>query len=537
MIIPRLIRWLNPQRMLALARRLGPESEYLVLPDQRLTRREAFDNVDRLAAGLQAMGVQKGDRVAALLPAGPESVYSLFVPWMLGTVEVQLNPLLREHELRHILAHCQANVVLTTKSWLGQDFPALLARLQPDLPDLRTVVVQGAEGGDGGLFSSLDEVMALGAPRIAALRQVRVSPDEMRRITYTSGTTGMPKGVVHRWDQIWGLVRPAIAPRLNPRLWRSTLLPFPMCYYSGLVGAIATLLGGGKLLMMDKFRARLAWDMIEQEQVTQLGGSPTMFRLMLRMRGQERYDGSSVRLVMYGSEPMPPELARALHERFQCPIEQHYGMNETGHISWSALDDPPEIAATTVGKPVPGAQIRMVDHERRPLPDGERGEVAVKTSQMMEGYHRAPELTAQVFDDEGWFYTGDVGYVGKDGNLRLVDRKSDVIIRGGQNVYPAEVEAYLELHPAVQRAGVVGVDKELGGQAVWAYVERVPGAELSAGEVRSYCRGQIAGFKVPSQVRFVERMPLSVNDKVQRYKLRELAAEELSAEAGGSEGD
>jgi fatty-acyl-CoA synthase/long-chain acyl-CoA synthetase len=233
---------------------------------------------------------------------------------------------------------------------------------------------------------------------------------------------------------------------------------------------------------------------------------------------------------MYGSEPMPAELARALHERFQCPIEQHYGMNETGHVSWTALDDPPEIAATTVGKPVPGARVRIVDDQRQPLPDGERGEVAVKTSQMMEGYYRAPELTAQAFDEDGWLYTGDVGYVGEDGNLRLVDRKSDVIIRGGQNVYPAEVEAYLELHPAIQRAGVVGVDKELGGQAVWAYVERVPGAELSAGEVRSYCRGHIAGFKVPSQVRFVERMPLSVNDKVQRYKLRELAAEELAIE-------
>jgi acyl-CoA synthetase (AMP-forming)/AMP-acid ligase II len=524
MIIPRLLRWLNPQRLLALARRLGPDTEYLVLPGQRLTRRQVFERVDRLAGGLQALGVQQGDRVVSLLPACPESVYSIFVPWLLGTVEVPLNPLLREHELRHILTHCQANAVLTTQSWLGQDYPALLARLLPDLPDLRTVVVEGAVGGDGRLFFSLDEVMEMGA----SLRRASLSAGETKRITYTSGTTGMPKGVVHTWDRIWGLVRPSIAPRLSPRLWRSTLLPFPMCYYSGLVGAIATLLSGGKLLMMDRFRARLAWELIEQERATQVGCSPTMFRLMLRLRGQERYDASAMRLVTYGSEPMPPELARALHERFQSPIEQNYGMNETGHITWTSLDDPPEIAATTVGKPVPGARLRILDDERQPRLDGEAGEVAVKTSQMMLGYHRAPELTAQVFDDEGWFYTGDVGYVGEDGNLRLVDRKNDVIIRGGQNVYPAEVEAYLELHSDVQRAGVVGVPSELGGQAVWAFVELVPGATLSAREVRSYCRGQIASFKVPSQVRFVERMPLSVTDKVQRYKLRELAAEELS---------
>ena len=482
--------------------------------------------MDRLAGGLQSLGVQKGDRVVALLPACPESVYSLFVPWLLGSVEVPLNPLLREHELRHILADCGAKVVLTTQSWLGQDYPALLARLLPDLPDLRAVVVQGAEGGDGRLFYSLDEVLAQGG----SLRQVPLSAEEMVRITYTSGTTGMPKGVVRSWDRVFGLVRPEIAPRLNPRLLRALLLPFPMCYYSGLLGAIATLLSGGKLIMMDRFRPRLAWEFIQQERVTQVGCSPTMFRLMLRMRGQEQYDVSSVRRVTYSSEPMPPELARALHERFQAPIEQYYGMNETGNITWTALDDPPEIAATTVGKPAPGVHLRIVDDDRRPLPDGERGEVAVKTSQMMLGYYRSPELTAQVLDDEGWFYTGDVGYVGDDGNLRLVDRKKDLIIRGGQNVYPAEVEAYLDLHPAVQRSGVVGVPNELGGEAVWAYVQLVPGAEVSAIELRSFCRGKIASFKVPSQVRFVDRLPLSVTDKVQRYKLRELAAEEVSGE-------
>ncbi len=526
MIVPRLLRWLNPQRMLALGRWLGPNAEWLITPDERLTRRQVFDRVDRLAAGLQSLGVQQGDRVVALLPACPESVYSVFLPWLLGTVEVQLNPLLREHELRHILTHCKANVVLTTQSWLGQDYPALLERLLPDLPDLRAVVVRDAKGGDGQMFFPLDEVMARGE----GLRKVPLSAADMTRITYTSGTTGMPKGVVHTWDQIWGLVRPAIAPRLNPRLLRSVLMPFPMAYYSGLLGAIVTLISGGKLLLMDRFRARLAWELIESEKVTQVGCSPTMYRLMLRQRGQERYDVSSVRVISYGSEPMPAEVARALHERFRCPIEQHYGMNETGHISWSALDDPPEIAATTVGKPVPGARVRIVDDDRQLLLQGERGEVAVKTSQMMLGYYRAPELTAQVFDDEGWFYTGDIGYEGDDGYLRLVDRKNDVIIRGGQNIYPAEVEAYLDLHPEIHRAGVVGVASDLGGQAVWAYVQLVPGATLSAREVRSYCRGKIAAFKVPSQVRLVERMPLSVTDKVQRYKLRELAAQEPSEE-------
>jgi fatty-acyl-CoA synthase len=150
----------------------------------------------------------------------------------------------------------------------------------------------------------------------------------------------------------------------------------------------------------------------------------------------------------------------------------------------------------------------------------------------MLGYYRSPELTAQVIDGEGWFYTGDVGFIGEDGNLRLVDRKKDLIIRGGQNIYPAEVEAYLEQHPAVHRAGVVGVPSDLSGEAVWAYVELIPAATLSATELRSYCRGKIANYKVPNQVRFVEQMPLSVTDKVQRYRLRALAAEELGRGEG-----
>ena len=523
-MFPRLLRWLTPPRMLKLARRLGADADYIVFPGQRLTRRQVFDQVERLAAGLQTLGVEKGDRVVALLPSCPEAVYSIFVPWLLGTIEVPLNPLLREHELRHILADCQANVVLTTQSWHGQDFPTLLSQMLPELPDLRAIVVQGGAGADAANTYALEDIMTRGA----VLRQVPLSTEDMLRITYTSGTTGMPKGVVHSWQRIWGLVRPAIAPRLHPKLLRSLLLLFPLCYYSGLLGVIATLLSGGKLVLMDRFRTRLVWELIERERVTQVGGSPTMFRLMLRMRGQEAYQVSSVRRVTFASEPMPPDLARMLHERFQCPIEQCYGMNETGHISWTGLDDPPEVAAKTVGKPVPGARVRIVDDNRRPLPEGERGEVAVQTSQMMLGYHRAPQLTASAMDGEGWFYTGDVGYVDRDGNLRLVDRKKDLIIRGGQNIYPAEVEAYLERHPAIRRAGVVGVPKEIGGEAVWAFVEAVPGATLTAREVRSYCRGKIAAFKVPSQVRILEQMPLSVSDKVQRYRLRQLAAEETT---------
>jgi acyl-CoA synthetase (AMP-forming)/AMP-acid ligase II len=181
-----------------------------------------------------------------------------------------------------------------------------------------------------------------------------------------------------------------------------------------------------------------------------------------------------------------------------------------------------------VGKPVPGAQVRIVDEQRRPVPAGEQGEIAVRTLQMMLGYYNAPELTSQVLDTEGWFYTGDIGYVGDDGYLRLVDRKSDMIIRGGQNVYPVEVENHLNNHTAIRRAAVFGMPHALTGESIWAYIEPQPGAALTITEVLNHCRGQIAPFKIPEEVRFIERLPATPTGKIQKYQLCELALQELN---------
>jgi fatty-acyl-CoA synthase len=509
------------QHLIALARHLNPDGEFVVSGEQRLTRRQVFANVRALAAGLQALGVQKGDRVATLLPPCAEAVYALFLPWMLGSVEVPLNPLLREHELRHILADCAARVVITTQSWYGQHYPEMLARLLPDLPDLQAVVVRGVDGGDGRMFLALNEVMAAERPP----RRARLSSGDLGRIAYTSGTTGRPKGVMHTRDGYWGLARPAVFPRL--RRLRCLLLPFPLCYYSGYLGVCATLLAGGKVVLMERFDPRWMLETVQRESVSQLAAAPTMYRLLLRTPGQEHYDLSSVQHIMFSTEPCPPELAQALHERFRCTLENMYGSNEAGNITWTALDDPWETAATTVGKPVPGARVRIVDDGHRPLPPGEAGEIVIQTSQMMLGYYRDPELTAQVLDKDGWFYTGDLGYVGEDGHLRLTGRKKDLIIRGGQNVYPEEVEGYLQRHPAIRRAGVVGVPGGTGGEEVWAYLECYPGAQVTVAEILDFCRGQIAPFKIPEQVRFVERLPVTVTDKVQRFRLREMAAQEL----------
>ncbi|MCJ7588227.1 MAG: acyl--CoA ligase [Candidatus Aminicenantes bacterium] len=542
MVVEKLIRWLKPQRLVPLAFRLRPASEFIIFQGQRLTRRQVFTRVEQLAAGLQALGVKKGDRVATLLPACPEAVYPIFLPSMLGAVIVPLNPFLGEHELRHILADCGARVVITARNWYGQDYPKMLARLLPDLPDLCHILVREASDGDGRVFLPLNQVMSPGKP----LRRTTLSGSDPIIIYYTSGTTGRPKGALHTHGRIWGILARSARARLGLSPLRCLLLPFSPYQFAGLFGIVVTLLAGGKVILMDHFDPHQMLEYIQRERVSQIGGSATMYRLLLLTPGQERYDLSSVRRLTFSAEPMPFDLAQALYERMRCNLENFYGTSESMLISWTGVDDPWERAASTVGKPVPGARVRILDDERRPLTAGERGEVAVQTSQMMMGYYNDPELTAQVLDAEGWFHTGDIGYVGEDGCLRLVDRKKDLILRGGQNIYPLEIEQYLERHPAIRRAAVIGVPwthslrsglrlsagaGEAGGEAVMAYLELQPGAKLSVKEVLEFCRGQIAPFKIPEQVRFVERLPTTATNKVQKFRLREMAAQELSPDA------
>ncbi|MDI7274406.1 MAG: class I adenylate-forming enzyme family protein [Anaerolineae bacterium] len=524
MIVRALLGRLGPQHLIPLARRLGADSEFVVCEGRRLTRRQLFGQVEALAAGLASLGITSGHRVATLLPACPEAVYALFLPWVLGNVEVPLNPLLREHELRHILADCGARAVITTRSWAGHDYLRLLTRLRADLPQLRYIIVREPGTADEPNVLPLPGLLA----RTRARPRARISPGEAGRISYTSGTTGLPKGVVHARDGYWGLAHQSASARLDLSLLRCLLLPFPPYHYAGWLGVMSAFLSGGRVVLMEHFNPQRMLELIQEERVTQLGASPTMCRLLLNTPGQERYDLSSLRRVTLGAEPCPPDLVRALHERLGCHIENFYGMTECGIISWTGDGDPWQVVATTVGRPAPGSQVRIEGPGGQALPAGQIGEVVVRTTQMMLGYHQDPDLTSEVLDAEGWFHTGDVGYLGEDGYLRLVDRKKDVIIRAGENVYPAEVERYLCRHPAIARAAVVGVPSRLSGEALWAFVEPAPGALLTGREVLEHCRGGIAPYKVPQAVRVVERLPVTATGKVQKFKVREMALAEES---------
>jgi fatty-acyl-CoA synthase/long-chain acyl-CoA synthetase len=504
--------------------RVWRNREYIIYRDQRLTRAQVWANLDALAAGLQTLGAQKGDRIATLLPARPEAIYSIFLPNRIRTVNVPLNPFWREQELRHVLADAGAKIVITQKEWFGQNYPAMLARILPDLPELKSVIVCDAEPDEISRFARNDNAIFLPYARVAisgrAPRAIPATMDDLILLAYTSGTTGKPKAVAHSSATMWGMPLARNLSHLFRSPLRCLLLPFAPYQYAGIFGAGATLFAGGKIVLMERFDPRRALELVERERATQIGLSPTMARLMLSAPDQARYDLSSVQRITFSTEPCPRDLAEALRARFKCHLQNFYGTTESMLIAWTTPDDPWERAATTVGKPVPGARVRIVDDARRAVPRGQPGEIAVQTKQMMIGYYNDPALTAQVLDRDGWYYTGDIGILGVDGYLRVMDRKKDLIIRGGQNIFPAEIEAYLHTHPAIRRTAVIGSPDSIAGETVHAYIEPIPGAQITATNVLDFCRGNIAPYKIPEQVFFVERLPVNGSNKVEKYKLR-----------------
>ena len=517
-----IIEWISPQSLISLAFRLWPEREFLIFGGERLNRRNVFSRVKALAAGLNALGVRQGDRIAIYLPACPEAVYAQFVNTQIGTIHMPLNPLLGEQELREILRHSQAKVIITARNWYGLHQADVLERLKPDLPDLQTIVVVNEQTGNKEKRSSetglltYSEMVAEGR----AYPKVRLKPADPALLSYTSGTTGHPKGVIHSYSRNWSISARSILHRLKSETLQCLLLPYPPYHFAGMFGIASALVSGGKVVLMDRIDPTRMLNAIQAEKVTQIGASPTIFRLLVTAAKNSPCDLSSVRRLTLSSEKLSPGLARSLFEIFHCKLDNFYGTTEAHLISWTDSGDW-QSASETVGRPLPGVDVRVVDTARLPVPMGEVGEFAIRTSQMMNGYYRDPERTRQVLDGDGWLYTGDAGYIGSDGCLRLTGRVSDTIKRGGELVHPEEVESFLESHAAIRQAVVVGTPNELTGEDIIAFIVPNHGKIIDLEEIKRFCKGKIAAFKVPSEIRLIARIPVTSNGKIQRHKLRE----------------
>lgn len=535
------------------------DREALVYPELglRLTYREFRDRVRQAAKGLMRLGIQKGEHIAVWAPNVPEWVILQFASATIGAVLVTVNTNYRTSELAYLLEQSDSVALFLTNGYKRSDYVAMVEELCPELaagtmpstageaavsavrcgclPKLRHVVLLDEPRRPGYLHWS--DVVALGAEVSDAeldARAAQLSPDDVINMQYTSGTTGFPKGVMLTHVNIVNNARLVVAQmRLTHEDRLCIPVPFFHCF-GCVMGTLGCVSVGATMVPLIAFDAQKVLEAVEKERCTALYGVPTMFIAVLAHPDFGRYDLSSLRTGIMAGSPCPIEVMRQVVERMGCrEITIAYGQTESSPvITQTSVDDPLERRVTTVGRPLPHTEVKIVDPQTgEPVPPGVPGELCTRGYLVMKGYYKMPEQTAQAIDAEGWLHTGDIAVMDEEGYVNITGRLKDMIIRGGENIYPREIEEFLYTHPKILDVQVVGVPDPVYGEQVMAFIRLKPGETMTEDEVRAYCEGKIAHYKIPKYVKFVDEYPMTASGKVQKYKLREMAIRELGLEA------
>jgi len=492
--------------------------------------RELEANVDRCARGLLELGVGRGDKVGLWMPNVPEWVIAYFATARIGAVVVPMNTRYKIHEVEYILRDSEATTLFAVDAFARIDYLKMIDEVRPKLPNLKRVVIVG-DAGEG--MESFDEVRKLGAEHLSdgrlAAREALCDPSDNVFILYTSGTTGNPKGAMLSHINI-GKNAEQVTEVLHTIEEDVFLLAVPFFHCFGCVmGITGAITWGAAIVPMQIFKADEALELVEKFGVSVLYGVPTMFVLELEESRKGKpsgssYDVSSLRTGIMAGAPCPVEVMRGAMNELGCNVSIAYGLTEASPvITMTRFDDSIERRVETVGRALEGIEVKIADEDHNPVPIGEPGELACRGYNVMMGYYRAPEVTAETIDDEGWLYSGDLATIDDDGYVRIVGRKKDMLICGGFNVYPAEIEEYLFTHPKVQNVSVIGVPDDVFGEAAAAYVIPREGELIDPQEIVDYCVGEIANFKVPRYVVVVDAFPMTQSGKVQKFRLREAA--------------
>jgi fatty-acyl-CoA synthase len=508
----------------------NPRHPYLVLGNRRFSFGQVDAQSDALAAALYELGIEAGDRLALTLPNWPEFAISALAAAKLGATIVPLNPKYTPPELQYMLRHSEAAVVVTAETFDGVDYLARFEGFLTSLPDLQYVVSVGEEDlwYDDRVYQ-FEDLVSSGEGR--SFKRAEVDADrDLFAILYTSGTMGKPKGVsLTHTNLVSTAALTADAVGLTPDdvVFGVTSLFNVFGLGPGLVG---TLLGGSTLVLQEQQNAAEALEIIAHERVTVHYGVPTTF--ITEMREQERSprDLSSLRTGIIAGAPVSEDLVARIRREMLPGIHIAYGLTETGStVAVTRRDDPAAKAITTVGRPLPGVEVRVLDLDGTSLPEESVGELAIRGPGVMLGYYRQPGETRNVLTEDGFFLTGDLGMLDEEGYLHLLGRRKEMIIRGGYNVYPREVEDRLHAHPAVLDVAVVGLPDEVLGEISCACLIPVEGAIVTGDEIKEFCRETLAEYKVPDLVRFLDDFPMTGSGKVRRVELaRMISAEESS---------
>jgi len=521
--------------------------EALVFMDAgiRMTYAEMARKADELAAGLLELGVAKGDRVGIWSPNRCEWVLTQFATARIGAILVTINPAYRLAELEYALNKTGCKVLIAAESFKSSNYLGMIRELAPELaaaapgavaaarlPSLRHAVVMAADPGPGILPFETLQAMGAGADTAALdALSAGLSPEEAINIQFTSGTTGLPKGATLTHFNIVNNAR-FVTSRIKLTGADRLLIPVPLYHCFGMVMGVLGAVSKGAAMIFpgEAFEPAAVLDAAAADRATALYGVPTMFVAMLQELDKTPRDISSLCTGIMAGAPCPIEIMRRVsRDMHMQEVTICYGMTETAPVSFQSFTtDPAEKHCTTVGRVHPHLEVKAVDTEGRTVPAGARGELLVRGYSVMQGYWDDAKATAEAIQD-GWMRTGDLGTFDAEGFCSITGRMKDMIIRGGENIYPREIEEFLIRHPQIADAQVFGVPDGKFGEQVCAWIVPAPGAVLDEEAVRSHCRGQIAHFKIPHFVRIVDALPMTVTGKPQKFKMREAMVQQLQA--------
>ncbi len=514
----------------------------------RLNDRQYRDVVNRAAKGFMRLGVKKGEHVAIWATNYPEWLFTQMGTAKMGAVLVTVNPSYRTSELEYLLRQSDTTTLVLINGYRDANYVQMVNELVPELaaskggalasakfPCLRHVVYiskdpnEPAPPGMLAWRDLLDMGDAVGDAELAAA-QAATKPEDVINIQYTSGTTGYPKGAMLTHCNIVGDAK-LVTDCLNLTSADRLCAPVPFYHCFGCVMAnLGCLCKGATLVPVESYDAKQVLEAVQAERCTTLYGVPTMFIGELNHPDFAGYDLKSLRTGIMAGSPCPIEVMRAVVDKMGAKeITIAYGQTETSPVSTQTrTDDPLERRVTTVGRALPGLEARVVDPStNEPLPPGQIGEYVVRGFTIMQGYYKMPEATAKTIDADGWLHSGDLATMDAEGYFNITGRIKDMIIRGGENIYPREIEEFLYTHPKVADVQVIGVPSERYGEEVMAWVKLKEGQTATEAEIREFCKGRISNFKVPKYVRFVDSYPMTVTGKIQKYLMRQQSVDEL----------
>jgi fatty-acyl-CoA synthase len=519
-----------------------PDNPALICPqfNVRYSYSQLYDQCRRTARGLLALGIKRGDHVSVWTTNVPEWVYLQYALGMVGGVLVTINTNYQSHELEYILKQSDSTTLFLIDTYRDTSFYNTVRKIIPELdatepgklvfgklPLLKNVIYIGEKENPTGMFKFSD-LIKMGekiTEKELDDRMNSLTDDDVINMQYTSGTTGFPKGVMLTHHNIVNNAR-MVGDVMGLTEKDSLLIQVPVFHCFGCVmSTLNCVYHGSAMVLLEFFDPQKALEMIAQEKCTAINGVPTMFVTILHHPDFDHYDLTSLRTGIMAGAPCPIETMNQVNTKMHCSeIVIAFGQTESSPVmTMTRRDDPVELRVATVGRLLPDIEGKIIDPESgKDLPAGTQGEIVTRSACVMKGYYKMPDATANTIDQDGWLHTGDLGVVDKNGYFKVTGRIKDMIIRGGENIYPRELEEFLFTHPKVVNVQAIGIADKKYGEQVLAAIQLKNGQTATAEEFVEFCKGKIARHKIPKYWEFVDSYPMTASGKIQKFKMREM---------------